>query len=184
MKDLQRELEDSRAAQKEVQAAARESERKSKAMEADIVQLHEVTVVKNHIPDGIIGMLEHRKQPSPVCPSRCCQQLNELASRRRRKETSSLRSWPATPESRCLAKDAGNRRDKENVNMKNVDSNLRRQTSVSLRVTINEVFDTGHVDITQRTVRFVLMVENTWPLKFLVLQPSSSSIFSSLPVDR
>lgn len=45
MKDLQRELEDSRAAQKEVQAAARESERKSKAMEADMVQLHEVMLV-------------------------------------------------------------------------------------------------------------------------------------------
>lgn len=43
MKDLQRELEDSRAAQKEVQATARESERRSKAMEADMVQLHEVT---------------------------------------------------------------------------------------------------------------------------------------------
>lgn len=48
VKDLQRELEDSRAAQKEVQAAARESERKSKAMEADIVQLHEVTFVNKH----------------------------------------------------------------------------------------------------------------------------------------
>lgn len=45
MKDLQRELEDSRAAQKEVQAAARESERKSKVMEADMVQLHEVMLV-------------------------------------------------------------------------------------------------------------------------------------------
>ncbi|KAI3360057.1 hypothetical protein L3Q82_013864, partial [Scortum barcoo] len=42
MKDLQRELEDSRAAQKEVLASARESERRSKAMEADIVQLHEM----------------------------------------------------------------------------------------------------------------------------------------------
>lgn len=66
MKDLQRELEDSRAAQKEVQAAARESERKSKTMEADIVQLHEVTVVNNHTPDrtgshppGFIGILGH-----------------------------------------------------------------------------------------------------------------------------
>lgn len=45
MKDLQRELEDSRAAQKEVLASARESERRSKAMEADIVQLHEVRPV-------------------------------------------------------------------------------------------------------------------------------------------
>lgn len=42
MKELQRELEDSRAAQKEVLASARESERRSKAMEADISQLHEV----------------------------------------------------------------------------------------------------------------------------------------------
>lgn len=42
MKEVQRELEDSRAAQKEVLASARESERKAKAMEADIIQLHEV----------------------------------------------------------------------------------------------------------------------------------------------
>lgn len=42
MKELQRELEDSRASQKEVLASARESERRSKVMEADIVQLHEV----------------------------------------------------------------------------------------------------------------------------------------------
>lgn len=45
MKELQRELEDSRASQKEVLASARESERRSKAMEADIVQLHEVRPV-------------------------------------------------------------------------------------------------------------------------------------------
>lgn len=45
MKDLQRELEDSRASQKEVLASARESERRSKVMEADIVQLHEVRPV-------------------------------------------------------------------------------------------------------------------------------------------
>lgn len=42
MKELQRELEDSRAAHKEVLASAREAERRSKAMEADIIQLHEV----------------------------------------------------------------------------------------------------------------------------------------------
>ncbi|XP_062264089.1 myosin-11-like isoform X2 [Platichthys flesus] len=42
MKDLQRELEDSRAAQKEVITSARESERRSKVMEADIIQLHEM----------------------------------------------------------------------------------------------------------------------------------------------
>lgn len=44
MKELQRELEDSRAAQKEVLASARESERRSKAMEADVVQLHEASL--------------------------------------------------------------------------------------------------------------------------------------------
>lgn len=42
VKDLQRELEDSRAAQKESVASARESERRSKAMEAELIQLHEV----------------------------------------------------------------------------------------------------------------------------------------------
>lgn len=42
MKDLQRDLEDSRAAQKEVLSTARESERRTKAVEADVVQLHEV----------------------------------------------------------------------------------------------------------------------------------------------
>lgn len=42
MKDLQRDLEDSRAAQKETLTSARESERRSKAMEADVIQLHEV----------------------------------------------------------------------------------------------------------------------------------------------
>lgn len=42
VKELQRELEDSRAAQKEVLASAREAERRSKAMEADIIQLQEV----------------------------------------------------------------------------------------------------------------------------------------------
>lgn len=42
VKELQRELEDSRAAQKEVLASAREAERRSKVMEADIIQLQEV----------------------------------------------------------------------------------------------------------------------------------------------
>lgn len=52
MKDLQRELEDSRAAHKEVQAAARESERKSKAIEADVVQLHEVMLITKSQLEG------------------------------------------------------------------------------------------------------------------------------------
>lgn len=49
MKDLQRDLEDSRAAHKEVQTSAREAERKSKAMEADIVQLHEVRNITDKV---------------------------------------------------------------------------------------------------------------------------------------
>lgn len=43
MKDLSRDLEDSRAAQKEVLTSARESERRVKVLEADIGQLHEVS---------------------------------------------------------------------------------------------------------------------------------------------
>uniref|UniRef100_A0A8D3CNQ3 Myosin, heavy chain 11b, smooth muscle n=1 Tax=Scophthalmus maximus TaxID=52904 RepID=A0A8D3CNQ3_SCOMX len=42
VKDLQRELDDSRAAQKEALTSARESERRTKVMEADVVQLHEM----------------------------------------------------------------------------------------------------------------------------------------------
>ena len=49
MKDLQRDLEDSRSAHKEVMASARESERKSKTMEADIVQLNEVTSTRRRL---------------------------------------------------------------------------------------------------------------------------------------
>lgn len=48
MKELQRELEDSRAAQKEVLSSARESERRAKAMEADMVQLQEVHLKGSH----------------------------------------------------------------------------------------------------------------------------------------
>lgn len=46
MKELQRELEDSHAAQREVLSSARESDRRSKAMEADVIQLQEVCVCK------------------------------------------------------------------------------------------------------------------------------------------
>lgn len=58
VKDLQRELEDSRAAQKEVLASAREAERRSKALEADVIQLQEVSP-----PPGETG-------PSAVPPGR------------------------------------------------------------------------------------------------------------------
>lgn len=43
MKDFQRELEDTRAAREEVLATAKESEKKAKSLEAELMQLQEVT---------------------------------------------------------------------------------------------------------------------------------------------
>lgn len=43
MKDFQRELEDARAAREEVLSAAKESEKKAKSLEAELMQLQEVT---------------------------------------------------------------------------------------------------------------------------------------------
>lgn len=47
MKDSQRELEDARASNKEVISEARESERKARTMEAEILHLHEVCMISN-----------------------------------------------------------------------------------------------------------------------------------------
>lgn len=43
MKDFQRELEDTRIAREEVLATAKESEKKAKSLEAELMQLQEVT---------------------------------------------------------------------------------------------------------------------------------------------
>lgn len=43
MKDYQRELEDARAAREEVLTTAKESEKKAKSLEAELMQLQEVT---------------------------------------------------------------------------------------------------------------------------------------------
>lgn len=43
MKDFQRELEDARAAREEVLTTAKESEKKAKGLEAELMQLQEVT---------------------------------------------------------------------------------------------------------------------------------------------
>lgn len=43
MKDFQRELEDARAAREEVLSTAKESEKKAKSLEAELMQLQEVT---------------------------------------------------------------------------------------------------------------------------------------------
>lgn len=42
MKDFQRELEDARAAREEVLTTAKESEKKAKSLEAELMQLQEV----------------------------------------------------------------------------------------------------------------------------------------------
>lgn len=42
MKDYQRELDDARAAREEVLATAKESEKKAKSLEAELMQLQEV----------------------------------------------------------------------------------------------------------------------------------------------
>lgn len=44
MKDFQRELEDAHAAREEVLTTAKESERKAKSLEAELMQLQEVTL--------------------------------------------------------------------------------------------------------------------------------------------
>lgn len=43
MKDFQRELEDAHTAREEVLSAAKESEKKAKSLEAELMQLQEVT---------------------------------------------------------------------------------------------------------------------------------------------
>ena len=60
VKELQKELEDSRAAQKEVLTSARESERRSKTVEAEILQLHEV------MPRGAFVFICRPGQPSDL----------------------------------------------------------------------------------------------------------------------
>ena len=44
MKDYQRELDDARAAREEVLSTAKESERKAKSLEAELMQVQEVTM--------------------------------------------------------------------------------------------------------------------------------------------
>lgn len=48
MKDFQRELDDTRAAREEVLATAKESEKKAKNLEAELIQLQEVHITHNY----------------------------------------------------------------------------------------------------------------------------------------
>lgn len=50
MKDFQRELEDARAAREEVLTTAKESEKKAKSLEAELMQLQEVILISASMP--------------------------------------------------------------------------------------------------------------------------------------
>lgn len=54
MNDYQRELEDARAAREEVLTTAKESEKKAKTLEAELMQLQEVTLL---IPNKVTTCL-------------------------------------------------------------------------------------------------------------------------------
>lgn len=69
VKELQRELEDSRAAQKEVLASAREAERRSRATEADVVQLQEVRP-RGEAPPSLMKLSVLFAMFSPFLPLR------------------------------------------------------------------------------------------------------------------
>lgn len=56
MKDFQRELEDARAAREEVLITAKESEKKAKSLEAELMQLQEVThLIPNEAATSLRG---------------------------------------------------------------------------------------------------------------------------------
>lgn len=57
MKDFQRELEDARAAREEVLTTAKESEKKAKSLEAELMQLQEVT---HSAPNEAAALFESR----------------------------------------------------------------------------------------------------------------------------
>lgn len=93
MKDYQRELEDARAAREEVLTTAKESEKKAKSLEAELMQLQEVT----HF---ILNNIDNRGFKCKIfflTIFRTWLQLREQGSRQRRREMSYLMSSPATP---------------------------------------------------------------------------------------
>lgn len=53
MKDFQRELEDARASRDEIFATAKENEKKAKSLEADLMQLQEVTLSLSEPQTGV-----------------------------------------------------------------------------------------------------------------------------------
>lgn len=95
MKDFQRELEDARAAREEVLSSAKESEKKAKSLEAELMQLQEV---RRPIPDrALTCSTSQTYKIRLVLPHRTWQQPTGPASRPRPSGTSWPTSWPAMP---------------------------------------------------------------------------------------
>lgn len=90
MKDYQRELEDARAAREEVLTTAKESEKKAKSLEAELMQLQEVTLSRQE------PLWEPGLKIMNVCVCRNWLQLREDGSKPRLKETNCPMSWRAT----------------------------------------------------------------------------------------
>lgn len=93
MKDYQRELDDAHAAREEVLSAAKESEKKAKSLEAELMQMQEVTPLSLNCPDAPQNGLETRASSS----RRTWPQLRGHGSRPRPSEMNWPTSWPATP---------------------------------------------------------------------------------------
>lgn len=93
MKDYQRELDDAHAAREEVLSAAKESEKKAKSLEAELMQMQEVTRVGLKSPEA-----SQRRLETQGCFScRTWQQPRGHGSRPRPSEMNWQTSWPATP---------------------------------------------------------------------------------------
>lgn len=91
MKDYQRELDDAHAAREEVLSAAKESERKAKSLEAELMQMQEVSEPKES------PRLSDRLETQRCSSSRTWLQLRGHGSRRRPSGTNWPTSCPATP---------------------------------------------------------------------------------------
>lgn len=93
MKDYQRELDDAHAAREEVLSAAKESEKKAKSLEAELMQMQEVTRLSLKSGDAS----RRRLETHGCCSCRTWLRPRGRGSRPRPSEMSWPTSWPATP---------------------------------------------------------------------------------------
>lgn len=89
MKDYQRELDDARAAREEVLSTAKESEKKAKSLEAELMQLQEVM---RWIPNKVKNLCAVRGclvtgSPSNPFPGTGCSRKSPEAGRGRERRT-------------------------------------------------------------------------------------------------